>query len=114
MNPLFPSTSVESVFSIDYQKLKAMGYKAIIFDIDSTLVPHGDDTTNEIDQLFKHFTLHSSRPILSSHQVCVVSGTLRPSNLTNPFFSLSLQLNGFCAHILHSNPMSSMLLVTLD
>ena len=42
------------MFSIDYQKLKAMGYKAIIFDIDSTLVPHGDDTTNEIDQLFKY------------------------------------------------------------
>ncbi|HDL4742737.1 TPA: YqeG family HAD IIIA-type phosphatase [Staphylococcus aureus] len=67
MNPLFPSTSVESVFSIDYQKLKAMGYKAIIFDIDSTLVPHGDDTTNEIDQLFKYLHKLGFKTLLLSN-----------------------------------------------
>lgn len=67
MNPLFPSTSVESVFSIDYLKLKGMGYKAIIFDIDSTLVPHGDDTTNEIDQLFNYLHKLGFKTLLLSN-----------------------------------------------
>lgn len=53
---LFPYEYVDSVFSIDYQKLVQKGYKGIIFDIDMTLVPHGADSTKEIDALFK--TLH--------------------------------------------------------
>ena len=32
---------VESVFSIDYNKLYQKGYKGIIFDLDNTLVGHG-------------------------------------------------------------------------
>lgn len=43
---------IDSVFNIDFELLKAQGFKAIIFDIDATLVPHGADTTNEIDNLF--------------------------------------------------------------
>ena len=53
---LFPYEYVDSVFSIDYQKLVQKGYKGIIFDIDMTLVPHGADSTKEIDALFK--TIH--------------------------------------------------------
>ena len=53
---LFPYEYVDSVFSIDYQKLAQKGYKGIIFDIDMTLVPHGADSTKEIDALFK--TVH--------------------------------------------------------
>ncbi len=53
---LFPYEYVDSVFSIDYQKLMQKGYKGIIFDIDMTLVPHGADSTKEIDALFK--TVH--------------------------------------------------------
>ena len=44
-----------------------MGYKAIIFDIDSTLVPHGDDTTNEIDQLFKYLHKLGFKTLLLSN-----------------------------------------------
>lgn len=54
---LYPYEYVESVFSIDYNKLKSKGYKAIIFDIDNTLVPHGKDTTKEVDELFEY--IHS-------------------------------------------------------
>ncbi len=50
---LFPYEYVDSVFSIDYLKLMQKGYKGIIFDIDMTLVPHGADSTKEIDALFK-------------------------------------------------------------
>ena len=53
---LFPYEYVDSVFSIDYKKIKQKGYKGIIFDIDMTLVPHGTDSTKEIDALFK--TVH--------------------------------------------------------
>ena len=50
---LFPYEYVDSVFSIDYKILLQKGYKGIIFDIDMTLVPHGADSTAEIDALFK-------------------------------------------------------------
>ena len=50
---LFPYEYVDSVFSIDYKKLLQKGYKGIIFDIDMTLVPHGADSSEEIDELFK-------------------------------------------------------------
>jgi HAD superfamily phosphatase (TIGR01668 family) len=53
---LFPYEYVDSVFAIDYKKLLQKGYKGIIFDLDMTLVPHGADSTKEIDELFK--TIH--------------------------------------------------------
>lgn len=50
---LYPYEYVESVFTIDYKKLYEKGYRGIIFDIDNTLVPHGEDSTPEVDELFK-------------------------------------------------------------
>lgn len=50
---LYPYEYVESVFAIDYEKLYKLGYKAVIFDIDNTLVHHGEDSTEEIDELFR-------------------------------------------------------------
>lgn len=49
----YPYGYCESVFSIDYAKLYAKGYRGLIFDIDNTLVHHGDDSTEEIDDLFR-------------------------------------------------------------
>ena len=49
----YPHEYAESVFTIDYDKLYSLGYRGIIFDIDNTLVHHGEDSTNEIDKLFK-------------------------------------------------------------
>ena len=53
---LYPWAYAESVFHVDYQKLYHKGYRGILFDIDNTLVHHGDDSTEEVDQLFR--TLH--------------------------------------------------------
>ena len=53
----YPHCYVEDVFSIDYEKLMTMGFKALILDIDNTLVPHGDDSTPVIDDLFN--SLHA-------------------------------------------------------
>lgn len=50
----YPYEYVESVFAIDYNKLYNNGYRGIMFDIDNTLVPHGDNSTEKIDKLFKH------------------------------------------------------------
>ncbi|MGN1032013.1 MAG: YqeG family HAD IIIA-type phosphatase [Intestinibacter sp.] len=49
----YPYEYVENVFSINYKKLYDKGYRGIIFDIDNTLVHHGDDSTKEIDDLFQ-------------------------------------------------------------
>lgn len=50
----FPYEYVDSVFVIDYEKLYNKGFKAVIFDIDNTLVHHGEDSTPEVDELFRH------------------------------------------------------------
>jgi len=52
MNKYFPYEYCKSVFDIDYEKLYQLGYKAIIFDIDNTLVHHGENATPQIEQLF--------------------------------------------------------------
>lgn len=49
----YPYEYVSSVFAIDYQKLYNKGYRGIIFDIDNTLVHHGDDSSNRVDELFR-------------------------------------------------------------
>ena len=49
----YPFEYVESVFTIDYEKLWQIGYKGIIFDIDNTLVPHGGKSNDKVDKLFK-------------------------------------------------------------
>lgn len=49
---LYPNQYVESVFTIDYKKLYKLGYRGIVFDIDNTLVPHGEDSTKQVDELF--------------------------------------------------------------
>lgn len=53
LNVLFPDLYVKSVFDIDFNEVYNDGYEGLIFDIDSTLVPHGADSTKEIDDLFK-------------------------------------------------------------
>ncbi len=53
LKSFYPHEYVDGVFSIDYQKLYDLGYRGIIFDIDNTLVPHGEDSTYEVDNLFK-------------------------------------------------------------
>lgn len=53
LKKFYPYEYVESVFTIDYEKLYKSGYKGIIFDIDNTLVAHGEDSTPQVDELFK-------------------------------------------------------------
>ena len=51
---LLPDAYAPDVFAIQYKKLWKMGYRALIFDIDNTLVPHGADSEPRVDRLFAH------------------------------------------------------------
>ena len=63
----YPFEYVDSVFCIDYEKLYEMGYRGLIFDIDNTLVHHGDDSTKEVDELFKRIQKIGLKTILLSN-----------------------------------------------
>ncbi len=45
----YPHEYARSVFGIDYDKLYKLGYRGLIFDVDNTLVHHGDLSTEEVD-----------------------------------------------------------------
>jgi HAD superfamily phosphatase (TIGR01668 family) len=64
---LYPFAHIESVFKIDYEKLVESGCKAVIFDIDNTLVHHGDDSTPEIDELFRKIQSLGLKTLLLSN-----------------------------------------------
>ena len=49
----FPDAYLESVHAIDFKGFKEKGYKAILFDIDNTLVCHGAPATPEIITFFE-------------------------------------------------------------
>ncbi|MGN1014469.1 MAG: YqeG family HAD IIIA-type phosphatase [Butyricicoccus sp.] len=63
----YPYEYADSVFSIDYQKLYDQGFRGILFDIDNTLVHHGDDSTPEIDSLFSQIQSIGLKTILISN-----------------------------------------------
>ena len=63
----YPHEYAQNVFSIDYQKLYKKGFRGIIFDIDNTLVHHGDDSTPEIDDLFRKIQSFGLKTLLLSN-----------------------------------------------
>lgn len=63
----YPYEYTQSVFQIDYQKLYDRGFRGIIFDIDNTLVHHGDSSTLEIDDLFRRIQGIGLKTILLSN-----------------------------------------------
>ena len=63
----YPCALAESVFTIDYGALISLGYKGIIFDIDNTLVPHGKDSTPEVDALFEEIKATGLKTVFLSN-----------------------------------------------
>ena len=64
---LYPYEYVKSVFAIDYKKLYDKGYRGIIYDIDNTLVHHGDDSNPRVDRLFRHLHKLGFKTLLLSN-----------------------------------------------
>lgn len=63
----FPGKYVDSVFAIDFQKLYNKGYRAILFDVDNTLVHHGDDSNEAVDDLFRRLREIGFQTVLLSN-----------------------------------------------
>lgn len=64
---LFPSETAGSAFDIDYERLYRLGYRGLLFDIDNTLVHHGDDSTPEVDALFERIHAAGFRTLMLSN-----------------------------------------------
>lgn len=50
---LYPKVYLDSTYEIDFEQYYQDGYRAIIFDIDNTLVPHGASADQRAIALFK-------------------------------------------------------------
>lgn len=51
-NMFFPDEYLASTYVIPFEKLYEDGYRGVIFDIDNTLVPHGEPADNRAKKLF--------------------------------------------------------------
>ncbi len=54
LQKFYPGEYMDSTYDIDFDKLYAEGYRAVIFDIDNTLVPHGAPADERACALFAH------------------------------------------------------------
>lgn len=48
----YPDKWIDSVYTYDFEAAKRAGYRAVLFDVDNTLVPHGAPATEEAIRLF--------------------------------------------------------------
>lgn len=49
----YPDKWIDSVYAYDFDAAKRAGYRAVLFDVDNTLVPHGAPATEETIRLFE-------------------------------------------------------------
>lgn len=49
----YPSTDIDSVYKLDFEKLYEEGYRGVIFDVDNTLVTHGAKANTQAKELFR-------------------------------------------------------------
>lgn len=54
LEKFYPGEYVDSTYEIEFDKLYQQGYRALIFDIDNTLVPHGAKADARAKTLFAH------------------------------------------------------------
>lgn len=52
LQKFYPEKYVKSTYSIDFEELYRQGFRGLLFDIDNTLVKHGEDATEEAIALF--------------------------------------------------------------
>lgn len=63
---LCPTFLADSAYDIDYAKLYGRGFRALIFDIDNTLVPHGADATPQAEDLLRNLRTMGFKVLLLS------------------------------------------------
>ena len=69
----FPDAYVASTYVIDFEKLYEEGIRAVIFDIDNTLVPHGAPADDRAKALF-------ARLKKIGYQCCLISNNQEPES----------------------------------
>jgi len=70
----FPDEWMDSAYEIDFEALYKEGYRGLIFDIDNTLVPHGEPADERAMQLFSRLKkLGFACCLLSNNQLERVS-----------------------------------------
>lgn len=67
MTKLFPDDYVESVYNIDFRQLYNHGYRAVLFDVDNTLVPHNAPADERAKEFFKELKAIGYNTILISN-----------------------------------------------
>ena len=67
LGKFYPYEYVESIFDIDYEELYKRGYRALIFDVDDTLVPADYDSNEEVDDFFRKIQAIGFKTILLSN-----------------------------------------------
>lgn len=67
----YPDLYLESAAGIDYQKFYQMGYRGLLFDIDNTLVRHGEPGGDRIKEFFEKL-----RQV--GFQTCLISNNKEP------------------------------------
>ena len=68
MNNFIPDIYVKNIFAIDYKKLKKDGIKCILFDLDNTLAPIGEDKpSKDVQELFAYLDDLNIKAIILSN-----------------------------------------------
>ena len=83
---LYPNVYLDSTYDIDFEQYYQDGYRAIIFDIDNTLVPHGAPADQRAIALFKRL------PALG-YQTMMLSNNKEPRV---KMFNQDIQVNYIC------------------
>lgn len=63
----YPDEYVDSTYVIDFQEYYNKGYRGILFDIDNTLVPHGEPEDERVIELFKKLKMIGFKTCLISN-----------------------------------------------
>ncbi|MCR5467081.1 MAG: YqeG family HAD IIIA-type phosphatase [Lachnospiraceae bacterium] len=67
----YPAEMAESSYDIDYEELYRQGYRGLIYDIDNTLVEHGNDANEQVIALFRRLNKIGFR-------ICLLSNNQAP------------------------------------
>lgn len=66
----YPDERMDSTYDIDFERLYEEGYRGLIFDIDNTLVPHGEPADERARELFARLKkIGFSCCLLSNNQI---------------------------------------------
>lgn len=65
--PFYPKEQVESSYVIPYKKMYKKGIRGVIFDLDNTLVPHGEPADQRALRLFEQFEQMGMKTCLLSN-----------------------------------------------